>query len=186
MTSLSPGNPGQEPSGDVPARQELRRLRRSIKRCGWVGGSALLATIPWAILNVSNGQVFGEKGGVRQAAPESVSRSAPSTLNEVGFASMIWRTPPKPRNDVSLPPPPPPPRLQLLAIDSPAGQPAVAIIYDQDLDTVSRLPSGSLYRGNVIRLLADRVVIGSPDVRGHSFTLFLDPIDGPAARRDPP
>lgn len=173
------------PTHVSPSHQAIQRVRRSTQRSCWVGVALLGASITWAVweLPVHSASTDGQMN--RQRPAELLSRSSVSTLNEAAFASLIWRTPSKPMLEVTLPPPPPTLRLQLLAIDSPPGQPPIAVLYDQELDVVSKLGSGATYRGYGITVSKDRVVVGAPDTSVQATILLLDHFAGPAAGRDP-
>lgn len=182
MIIPSPADSAQSPSSESPSHQVIQRVRRSTRRWCWSGGALLLASITWAVWEQPDDPASKDEHKRLQRTAEPASGSSVSTLNEAAFASVIWRTPSKPMLDVALPPPPPALRLQLLAIDSPPGQPAVAILYDQERDVVSRLAGGATYRGYTIAVFKDRVVVGVSDTGGHSTTLLLEATAGPVAR----
>lgn len=116
-------------------------------------------------------------------APATAAASGPPILDESAFAAPIAKAPPRPQTGAPAAPPPAPlPKLQLLAIDAPAGQAPAALLYDQELDTTARVVSGATYREFEVIIGQGRVTLRTAARNDLGVTLWLEPPSGGGPR----
>lgn len=152
----------------APHPDPLHALRKRTRRLAVVLSLALLAAILWAIwprLATASSAPDEHTQPTQPLANTPKSTLAPAftlNLDPALFAAPIWRIPVVAEVIAPPVPPPPPLRLQLLAINTPAGAPPSAIIIDLERDTTEFLVPDGEYRGfKVASITRQRVELTS-------------------------
>lgn len=151
----------------APHPDPLHALGQQTRRLAILLSCALFAAILWAIWpRLAPASSPSSEQTQADPSPSTTKTTPPPAialdLDPSLFAAPIWRIPVVAEVIAPPVPPPPPLRLQLLAINTPAGDPPSAIIIDLERDTTEFLVPDGEYRGfKVASITRQRVELTS-------------------------